>query len=133
MTLKKQLTDFATHIGKNVKTIEKKIETLGQALQALSTQQGSSEVMTQVETKLSEFRQQLFGGNLDEAYDTFKEIGDKLKALDGSIGQAITAKLTEIRQELTTLRTELTELKNQFNDLSAINLVNIYKQAKQGA
>lgn len=35
--------------------------------------------ITQVEEKIAELRTTLFGGDLDEAYDTFKELADKLK------------------------------------------------------
>lgn len=75
--------------------------------------------MVQVEEKISELRTALFGGNLDEAYDTFAEIAEKLKSLDGSIGAAITQKLSEFR-------TELDELKRTQN----IDYLAVYRRAK---
>lgn len=78
-----------------------------------------SVTMTQVEEKISELRMRLFGGDLDEAYDTFKELADKLKELDGSVGQAITEKLTELRNEIDALKST-----------GGTDYLAIYKEAK---
>lgn len=78
-----------------------------------------SVTMTQVEEKISELRTALFGGDLDEAYDTFKELADKLKELDGSVGQAITEKLTELRNEIDALKST-----------GGTDYLAIYKEAK---
>lgn len=75
--------------------------------------------IAQVEEKIGELRTALFGGDLDEAYDTFKELADKLKELDGNIGAAITEKLVEMRREIDSLKA-----KNE------VDYLEIYRRAK---
>lgn len=116
-----KLSQFATAVGTDIKQINRSIEDLQGSLRTL---EGKPEGVTLevVEQKITALKNALFGGDLEEAYDTFKELADKLKEVDGSIGAAITEKLTEIREEL-----------NNFEPLKSAlttDFVQIYNQAK---
>lgn len=104
-----KLTAFATAIGTDIKRLT---EALNERLS-----------LTQITEKLSELeakiKSDLFGGDVTQAYDTFKEIADKLEEMDGSVALAITEKINE-------LKTQLTELQAQ----DETDLVAIYQQAK---
>lgn len=107
-----------------IKEFIKKVEALatatGEDIKALQNQQSQAVSNEQLTAKFDEFKQLLFGGDVSAAYDTFKEIGDKLQQLDGSVGEAITQKLAE-------LKTEIDGIKNAFGD---VDFVAAYNRAK---
>lgn len=73
-------------------------------------------------------KNELMGGELDAQLDTLKELGDKLKEIEGdeSIKGAILQKFTEINGKITALEQGQTQL-------NEVNLVEIYRQAKRSA
>lgn len=114
-----KLTEFATAVGGDIKQLNQLIQTLQTTVTQLQGREAGVS-MSQVEDKIGELRTALFGGELDEAYDTFKEIADKLKSLDGSIGAAITEKLTELGEEITALKAVYnTDLVSTYNQAKA--------------
>lgn len=104
-----KLIDFAQAVGADIKRLNEQLSALPQSTQI-------TEQLTALETKI---KRDLFGGDLDEAYDTFKELADKLKDLDGNIGAAITEKLTEMRREIDAIKST-----------SNVDYLAIYRRAK---
>lgn len=101
--------------------LEQKFNQLNEVITGLqSRENGVTEQM--VTQKITELKNELFGGELDETLDTLKEIGDKLKELsdDSTISGAITEKLTELRGLIDQVKKD-----NEIDDL-----VQIYNTAK---
>lgn len=115
-----KLTQFATAVGADVKQINQAIDSLQREVTALK---GKPEGVTleTVEQKITDLRTALFGGDLEEAYDTFKEIADKLKEVGGTVGGAITEKLAELGRDLTACKSAI-----------EADLVSVYTSAKTG-
>lgn len=105
-----KLIDFAQAVGADIKRLNEQFNALPQPPQI-------AEQLTALEAKL---KQDLFGGDVQEAYDTFKEIADKLDALDGSVAAAVTGKLTELRTQLQAVQTVVdTDLLATYNAAKA--------------
>lgn len=86
----KKLIAFAQAVGADIKRLNEQLSALPQSTQI-------TEQLTALESKI---KRDLFGGDVQEAYDTFAEIAEKLQALDGSVAAAVTEKLTELRTQL---------------------------------
>lgn len=118
--LRELLEPVVTAVGGDIKKLNGLINGQAEEINRIRGLIPSDTVtMTQVEEKISELRTALFGGDLDEAYDTFKELADKLKDLDGNIGAAITEKLTEMRREIDAIKST-----------SGVDYLAIYRRAK---
>lgn len=122
---------FVQAVGADFKTLnqdkadktelEQKFNQLNEVITGLQSRENgvTEQVVTQ---KITELKNELFGGELDETLDTLKEIGDKLKELsdDNTISGAITEKLTELRGLIDQVKKD-----NEIDDL-----VQIYNTAK---
>ncbi|HHF6601881.1 TPA: hypothetical protein ACPP6V_001215 [Haemophilus influenzae] len=79
-TIQQLLTEFATYLGKQDKAI-----------------------LAQIETKITQLKNDLLGGEVSADLDTFHELAEelrKLKASGNSAPEALTTKLTEFKQSL---------------------------------
>lgn len=91
------LTEFATYLGEQDKAI-----------------------LAQIETKITQLKNDLLGGEVSADLDTFRELAEelrKLKASGSSAPEALTAKLTEFKSSLDGLIEQINALKEM--DLKA--------------
>lgn len=123
-----RLTQFATAVGADVKALRNQdeqtltiVRNVMAQLELLKTQTRNIPSTQVIDEKITALKNELFGGDVDAALDTFKELGDKLKALesDESIKGAVITKFAEISEELTACKTAL-----------QADLVEIYERAK---
>ena len=99
-TIQQLLTEFATYLGEQDKAI-----------------------LAQIETKITQLKNDLLGGEVSADLDTFRELAEelrKLKASGSSAPEALTTKLTEFKQSLDGLTDQLKPLKEM--DLKAAYL-----------
>ena len=99
-TIQQLLTEFATYLGEQDKAI-----------------------LAQIETKITQLKNDLLGGEVSADLDTFRELADelrKLKASGSSAPEALTTKLTEFKQSLDGVIERLNALKEM--DLKAAYL-----------
>ena len=102
-TIQQLLTEFATYLGEQDKAI-----------------------LAQIETKITQLKNDLLGGEVSADLDTFRELAEelrKLKASGSSAPEALTAKLTEFKQSLD-------DLTNQLKPLKEIDLKAAYLRGK---
>ena len=79
-TIQQLLTEFATYLGEQDKNI-----------------------LAQIETKITQLKNDLLGGEVSADLDTFRELAEelrKLKASGSSAPEALTTKLTEFKSSL---------------------------------
>ena len=79
-TIQQLLTEFATYLGEQDKAI-----------------------LAQIETKITQLKNDLLGGEVSADLDTFRELAEelrKLKASGSSAPEALTTKLTEFKSSL---------------------------------
>ena len=91
------LTEFAQYLGEQDKAI-----------------------LAQIETKITQLKNDLLGGEVSADLDTFRELAEelrKLKASGSSAPEALTTKLTEFKQSLDGVIEQINELKEM--DLKA--------------
>ena len=96
-TIQQLLTEFATYLGEQDKAI-----------------------LAQIETKITQLKNDLLGGEVSADLDTFRELAEelrKLKASGSSAPEALTAKLTEFKSSLDGLIEQINALKEM--DLKA--------------
>lgn len=96
-TIQQLLTEFATYLGEQDKAI-----------------------LAQIETKITQLKNDLLGGEVSADLDTFRELAEelrKLKASGSSAPEALTTKLTEFKQSLDGVVEQMTALKEM--DLKA--------------
>ena len=96
-TIQQLLTEFATYLGEQDKAI-----------------------WAQIETKITQLKNDLLGGEVSADLDTFRELAEelrKLKASGSSAPEALTTKLTEFKSSLDGLIEEINALKEM--DLKA--------------
>ena len=94
------LTEFAQYLGEQDKAI-----------------------LAQIETKITQLKNDLLGGEVSADLDTFRELAEelrKLKASGSSAPEALTTKLTEFKQSLDGIIEQLKALKEM--DLKAAYL-----------
>ena len=97
------LTEFATYLGEQDKAI-----------------------LAQIETKITQLKNDLLGGEVSADLDTFRELAEelrKLKASGSSAPEALTTKLTEFKQSLDGVIEKL-------NALNAMDLKAAYQRGK---
>nr|DAV05563.1 MAG TPA: hypothetical protein [Caudoviricetes sp.] len=97
------LTEFATYLGEQDKAI-----------------------LAQIETKITQLKNDLLGGEVSADLDTFRELAEelrKLKASGSSAPEALTSKLTEFKQSLDGVIEKL-------NALNAMDLKAAYQRGK---
>ena len=97
------LTEFAQYLGEQDKNI-----------------------LAQIETKITQLKNDLLGGQVSADLDTFRELAEelrKLKASGSSAPEALTAKLTEFKSSLDGLIEEI-------NALKTIDLKAAYQKGK---
>ena len=102
-TIQQLLTEFATYLGEQDKAI-----------------------LAQIETKITQLKNDLLGGEVSADLDTFRELAEelrKLKASGSSAPEALTTKLTEFKQSLD-------DLTNQLKPLREIDLKAAYLRGK---
>ena len=102
-TIQQLLTEFATYLGEQDKAI-----------------------LAQIETKITQLKNDLLGGEVSADLDTFRELAEelrKLKASGSSAPEALTAKLTEFKQSLDGVI-------EQINALNGIDLKAAYQRGK---
>ena len=90
-TIQQLLTEFATYLGEQDKNI-----------------------LAQIETKITQLKNDLLGGEVSADLDTFRELAEelrKLKASGSSAPEALTTKLTEFKQSLDGITEQMTALK----------------------
>ena len=91
-TIQQLLTEFATYLGEQDKAI-----------------------LAQIETKITQLKNDLLGGEVSADLDTFRELAEelrKLKASGSSAPEALTTKLTEFKQSLDDISEQMTALNN---------------------
>ena len=96
-TIQQLLTEFATYLGEQDKAI-----------------------LVQIETKITQLKNDLLGGEVSADLDTFRELAEelrKLKASGSSAPEALTTKLTEFKQSLDGVIEQINTLKEM--DLKA--------------
>ncbi len=96
-TIQQLLTEFATYLGEQDKAI-----------------------LAQIETKITQLKNDLLGGEVSADLDTFRELAEelrKLKESGSSAPEALTAKLTEFKSSLDGLIEQINALKEM--DLKA--------------
>lgn len=79
--------------------------------------------MAQIETKITQLKNDLLGGEVSADLDTFRELAEelrKLKASGSSAPEALTTKLTEFKQSLDGVIEQINALKEM--DLKAAYL-----------
>ena len=99
-TIQQLLTEFATYLGEQDKAI-----------------------LAQIETKITQLKNDLLGGEVSADLDTFRELAEelrKLKESGSSAPEALTTKLTEFKQSLDGVIEQLNTLKEM--DLKAAYL-----------
>ena len=99
-TIQQLLNDFATYLGEQDKAI-----------------------LAQIETKITQLKNDLLGGEVSADLDTFRELAEelrKLKASGSSAPEALTTKLTEFKQSLDGVIEQINALKEM--DLKAAYL-----------
>ena len=97
------LTEFAQYLGEQDKAI-----------------------LAQIETKITQLKNDLLGGEVSADLDTFRELAEelrKLKASGSSAPEALTTKLTEFKSSLD-------EVIEQINALKAMDLKAAYQRGK---
>ena len=97
------LTEFATYLGEQDKAI-----------------------LAQIETKITQLKNDLLGGEVSADLDTFRELAEelrKLKESGSSAPEALTAKLTEFKSSLDGLI-------EQINALNGMDLKAAYQRGK---
>lgn len=102
-TIQQLLTEFATYLGEQDKAI-----------------------LAQIETKITQLKNDLLGGEVSADLDTFRELAEelrKLKASGSSAPEALTTKLTEFKQSLD-------GVVEKINSLSAMDLKAAYQKGK---
>lgn len=102
-TIQQLLTEFATYLGEQDKAI-----------------------LAQIETKITQLKNDLLGGEVSADLDTFRELAQelrKLKASGSSAPEALTSKLTEFKQSLDGVIEKL-------NALNAMDLKAAYQRGK---
>ena len=102
-TIQQLLTDFATYLGEQDKAI-----------------------LTQIETKITQLKNDLLGGEVSADLDTFRELAEelrKLKASGSNTPEALTTKLTEFKQSLDGVI-------EQINALNGMDLKAAYQKGK---
>ena len=102
-TIQQLLTEFAQYLGEQDKAI-----------------------LAQIETKITQLKNDLLGGEVSADLDTFRELADelrKLKASGSSAPEALTTKLTEFKQSLDGVI-------EQINALKAMDLKAAYQRGK---
>ena len=102
-TIQQLLTEFATYLGEQDKAI-----------------------LAQIETKITQLKNDLLGGEVSADLDTFRELAEelrKLKASGSSAPEALTTKLTEFKQSLDGVIEKL-------NALNAMDLKAAYQRGK---
>ena len=96
-TIQQLLTEFATYLGEQDKAI-----------------------LAQIETKITQLKNDLLGGEVSADLDTFRELAEelrKLKESGSSAPETLTAKLTEFKSSLDGLIEQINALKEM--DLKA--------------
>ena len=91
-TIQQLLSEFATYLGEQDKAI-----------------------LAQIETKITQLKNDLLGGEVSADLDTFRELAEelrKLKASGSSAPEALTTKLTEFKQSLDDISEQMTALNN---------------------
>ena len=91
-TTQQLLTEFATYLGEQDKAI-----------------------LAQIDTKVTQLKNDLLGGEVSADLDTFRELAEelrKLKASGSSAPEALTTKLTEFKQSLDGISEQMTALNN---------------------
>lgn len=99
-TIQQLLTEFATYLGEQDKNI-----------------------LAQIETKITQLKNDLLGGEVSADLDTFRELAEelrKLKASGSSAPEALTTKLTEFKSSLDGVIEQINALKEM--DLKAAYL-----------
>lgn len=123
-----KLIQFANAVGADVKSLKNQdeqtltiVRNVMAQIELLKMQTRNIPSTEVIDEKITSLKNELFGGDVDAALDTFKELGDKLKALesDESIKGAVLNKFAEISEELTACKTAL-----------ETDLVEIYELAK---
>ena len=102
-TIQQLLTEFATYLGEQDKNI-----------------------LAQIETKITQLKNDLLGGEVSADLDTFRELAEelrKLKASGSSTPEALKTKLTEFKQSLDGVI-------EQINALNGIDLKAAYQKGK---
>ena len=102
-TIQQLLTEFATYLGEQDKNI-----------------------LAQIETKITQLKNDLLGGEVSADLDTFRELAEelrKLKESGSSAPEALTSKLTEFKQSLDGVI-------EQINALKAMDLKAAYQKGK---
>ena len=102
-TIQQLLTEFATYLGEQDKNI-----------------------LAQIETKITQLKNDLLGGEVSADLDTFRELAEelrKLKESGSSAPEALTTKLTEFKQSLDGVI-------EQINALKAMDLKAAYLRGK---
>lgn len=102
-TIQQLLTEFAQYLGEQDKAI-----------------------LAQIETKITQLKNDLLGGEVSADLDTFRELAEelrKLKASGSSAPEALTTKLTEFKQSLDSVI-------EQINTLKAMDLKAAYQRGK---
>ena len=102
-TIQQLLTEFAQYLGEQDKAI-----------------------LAQIETKITQLKNDLLGGEVSADLDTFRELAEelrKLKASGSSAPEALTTKLTEFKQSLDGVIEKL-------NALNAMDLKEAYQRGK---
>ena len=102
-TIQQLLTEFATYLGEQDKAI-----------------------LAQIETKITQLKNDLLGGEVSADLDTFRELAEelrKLKESGSSAPEALTTKLTEFKQSLDGVI-------EQINALNTMDLKAAYQRGK---
>lgn len=102
-TIQQLLTEFATYLGEQDKAI-----------------------LAQIETKITQLKNDLLGGEVSADLDTFRELAEelrKLKANGSTAPEALTTKLTEFKSSLD-------DIIEQINALKAMDLKAAYQRGK---
>ena len=102
-TIQQLLNDFATYLGEQDKAI-----------------------LAQIETKITQLKNDLLGGEVSADLDTFRELAEelrKLKASGSTAPEALTTKLTEFKSSLD-------DVIGQINALKAMDLMAAYQKGK---
>lgn len=102
-TIQQLLTEFATYLGEQDKAI-----------------------LAQIETKITQLKNDLLGGEVSADLDTFRELAEelrKLKASGSSAPEALTTKLTEFKSSLDGVI-------KQINALNTMDLKAAYQRGK---
>ncbi|NXZ83746.1 hypothetical protein HZI61_00880 [Haemophilus influenzae] len=91
-TIQQLLTEFATYLGEQDKAI-----------------------LMQIDTKVTQLKNDLLGGEVSADLDTFRELAEELRNLKekgDTVPEALTSKLTEFKQTLNTLTEQVNALKS---------------------